>query len=501
MKITRSKTSFVSTVYTATLLLIIIFSGCKCNWEKPLPAPDWRTYLDTAPYSKPPADPYKQMIVWLKPGTTGEQFSQWLKDSIVKNGNFKDLSIRFVCGSCDSSLFLLEGSAVEVYMQGDVAQGGSSSRSKSKVTGESGPTYFSTNLPVHFPEERRDAPQGTVTASTVQYTNSVVTVAVFDTGLDTTITGSSFLYKANDSSCISGGQTGWNFVKGNSNWIDDNAQKHGSTVSKLITNEVERYQKNSVRVLPVKVFGSDGTGDLFSILCGFAYAHNRKVDIINASFGFYESIHKYDTTGKMLADTTSPVLLENFIEHYLTKNNILLIAAAGNKDDAIENAEYNPADSLQKRNLDSVHFYPASLSPKLPNIIAVTTTYKDLVSPSQNFSNKVVDLGVNADFIDQGGRYVFVNPISNTFEPISGSSFAAPVVTGKFIAWHHLYKSLLQQPLTRATRDSIFSILKNKPDPLFMYNLQGLANKINEGKAINKTNNIPANNQGKSFRK
>lgn len=501
MKITGFKTSFVSTLYIATLILIITFSGCKCNWQKPLPAPDWRTYLDTAPYSKPPADPYKQMIVWLKPGTTGDQFSRWLKDSIVKNGNVKDLSIRFVCGSCDSSLFLLEGKAVEVYMQGDVAKGGSSSKSKSKVTGESGPLYFSTNFPVHFPEDHPGAFNGNTFKNNVQYSDAVVKVAVFDTGLDTSLIGSSALYTAVDSACIPGGSTGWNFTKGDSNWKDDNAQKHGTTVSKLITNEVERYQKNSVRFLPVKVFGNDGSGDLFSILCGFAYAHNRKVDIINASFGFYESIHKYDTTGKMLADNTSPVLLENFIEHYLTKNNILLIAAAGNKDDAIENAEYNPADSLQKRNLDSVHFYPASLSPKLPNIIAVTTTYKDLVSPSQNFSNKVVDLGVNADFIDQGGRYVFVNPINNTFEPISGSSFAAPVVTGKFIAWHHLYKSLLQHPLTRATRDSIFSILKNKPDPLFMYNLQGLANKINDGKVINKTNNIPANNQGKFFRK
>ena len=501
MKIAGVKTSFLSTVHIATLLLIIIVSGCKCNWQKPLPAPDWRTYLDTAPYSKPPADPYKQMIVWLKPGTTGEQFSQWLKDSIVKNGNFKDLSIRFVCGSCDSSLFLLEGKAVEVYMQGDVAKGGSSSKSKSKVTGESGPLYFSTNFPVHFPEDHPGAFDGNTFKNNVQYSDAVVKVAVFDTGLDTSLIGSSALYTAVDSACIPGGSTGWNFTKGDSNWKDDNAQKHGTTVSKFIANEVERYQKNSIQILPVKVFGSDGTGDLFSILCGFAYAHNRKVDIINASFGFYESIYKYDSVGKELRDTTSPVLLKSFIEYYLTKNNILLITAAGNKDDAIEDPEYNPVDSLQKRNLDSVHFYPASLSAQLPNIIAVTTTYKDLVSPAQNFSNKIIDVGVNADFIDQSGRFVFVNPINNKLPPVSGSSFAAPVATGKFTAWYHLYKPMLQQPISITMRDSIFSILKNQPDPRFMYNLQGLANKIKEGKVIDKTNNTPATNQGKSSRK
>jgi hypothetical protein len=501
MKIAGSKISFVSTVYITALLFFVIISGCKCNWGNTPPAPDWRTYLDSAPYSKPPADPYKQMIVWLKPGTTGDQFSQWLKDNIVKNGNSADLKIRFVCGSCDSSLFLLEGSAVEVYMQGDVAKGGSSSKSKSKVTGESGPLYFSTNLPVHFPEDRPASQVGNTFKNNLQFTDSVVKVAVFDTGLDTALTGSSSLYTAIDSACIPGGSAGWNFTKGDSNWMDDNAQRHGTTVSKFIINEVERYQKNRVQVLPVKVFGSDGTGDLFSILCGFAYAHNRKVDIINASFGFYESIHKYDTTGKQLPDNTSPVLLKNFIDYYLTKNNILLIAAAGNKDDAIEDPEFDPADSLQKRNLDSVHFYPASLSSQLPNIIAVTTTYKDQVSPAQNFSNKVVDLGVNADFIDQTGRYVFINPINTTLEPVSGSSFAAPVITGKFTAWYHLYKSQLRQPFTTTTRDSIFSVLKNKPDPLFMYNLQGLANKIAAGKVVDKVNNTPTGFQGKSPRK
>lgn len=490
MKMAASGTlPWLSVKNIAMLLLIINISGCDCNRKVPSSTPDWRTYLIESPYRQEKTDPYKQLIVWLKPDSTGEQFSRWLQDSVVKKGNKDDLKIRFVCGSCDSSLFLLEGKAVEVYMQGDVAKGGNNSKSKTKVTGESGPIYFSTNLPVHFPENTKTGGEGKPSSIETKYSDTVVKVAVFDTGLEPGLLGSSsYIYKATDSACMPGANTGWNFTEGNNNWMDNNPQRHGTTVAKFITNEIEKYQQNSIEILPVKVFGSDGTGDLFSILCGFAYARNRKVDIINASFGFYESIHKYDISGKPLADFTSPVLLKAFIDYYLTRNNILLIAAAGNKNDAIEDPEYNPSDSLQKRNLDSVHFYPASLSPELPNIISVTTVYKDKVSPTQNFSSHVVDVGVTADGIDSIGSFVFINPINSSLKPVSGSSFAAPVVTGKFTAWYHLYKPLLRSTaLTNAGRDSIFLLLRNNAVPSFLYNEQGLLNKIKEGKVINKT--------------
>ena len=131
------------------LLLMIILSGCNCG--SPIPK-DWTTYQVKSPYEGEKPDPYKQLIVWLKPGTSRQDFNKWLQDSIVKNEK-NELKIRFVCGSCDSSLFLIEGKGVELYMQGEVANGGTSSKGKPKVTGESGPLYFSTNIPVQFPDE------------------------------------------------------------------------------------------------------------------------------------------------------------------------------------------------------------------------------------------------------------------------------------------------------------------------------------------------------------
>ena len=478
----------LSSIRFAAFLLWIFFSGCRCNHNKQTDrAPDWHAYYKPSKPEK--KDPYKQLIVWLKPGGTNAQFSQWIYDSIIKKGGSEDINISFVCGSCDSTLFLLEGKAVEVYMQGEVAQGGSSSRKRIPVTGESGPVYFGTNLPVFFPDRTLATDRRRADFPKVTYSNAPVKVAVFDTGLDSALVNSYFsLYQSTDSACIPGGNAGWNFIENKSDFSDDNPQRHGTTVTSFITNEAGLYKNNSVEILPVKVFAGDGTGDLFTILCGFAYAQNRKVNIINASFGFYEPLHKYDNNGKALEAFTSPVMLKAFIEHYLTQNNILLLAAAGNKDDAIEDQEYDPADSLQKRNLDSVHFYPASLSPVLPNVIAVTTVYKDLVSPTQNFSDNVVDAGVTADYIDASGNFVFINPVNSSLPPVSGSSFATPVLTGKMAAWYHLYHPLLQgTPITKETRDSIFSLLKTNASPAFLTNVAALRSRIKEGKVIDHT--------------
>lgn len=488
MKISVCKTRIPFPDILFASLLLIAFSGCKCNrGEEPGKAPDWHTYYK--PSNPEKKDPYKQLIVWLKPGATGAEFSQWIYDSLTKKGVNRDITISFVCGSCDSTLFLLEGKGVEVFMQGEVAQGGSSSKKKIPVTGESGPVYFGTNRPLIFPDKTLAAERSRGEFPKVNYSESAVKVAVFDTGLDSALISPYFLwYQSADSACIPGANKGWNFLTGNNDVYDDNPQRHGTTVTGFITNEAELYKKSRVEILPVKVFGNDGTGNLYTILCGFAYAQNRKVNIINASFGFYESLHKYDSSGKQLDELSAPIMLKAFIEHYLTQNNILLLAAAGNKDDAVEDQEYDPADSLQKRNLDSVHFYPASLSPLLPNVIAVTTVYKDLVSPTQNFSSHVVDAGVNADDIDAAGNFVFVNPVNRSLEPVSGSSFATPVLTGKMAAWYHLYSQLLQgAPMTMGLRDSIFSLLKTNASPPFLINIAALHSKIKEGKVINRS--------------
>lgn len=464
----------------AALLLSIIISGCNCNTNTPK---DWTNYVIQSPYEGKP-DPYKQMIVWLKPGTARTDFNSWLQDNIIQRDR-NELKIRFVCGSCDSSLFLMEGAGVELFMQGEVTRGGSGSRTKPKVTGESGPLYYSTNLPVKYPVM---APLGKRTRfpAPPAYSEGEVKVAVFDTGIDTTFIQSEYLYQSSEPSCLSGGDAGWNFADGNNNWADNNPGRHGTTVARLIINEAENNRKGRLSILPVKVFDEQGTSDLYSILCGFAYAQDRKVDIVNASFGYYEPLYKFNEEGKESGELSAPVLLRAFIEEYLTKNNILLVAAAGNKDDDMAAEDGFPADTLQWRNLDSVHFYPASLSAVLPNVVTITTVYKDMVSPSQNFSRHTVDAGVQADGIDNDGHYYFANPLIAGTDPVAGSSFATPVATGKMASWYYLYQDLLTSPMSLNTKDSMFQVLQTQPAPSFLFRLSGLEDKVKEGKTFDR---------------
>jgi len=111
MKIFASKTcSSIINRCIVFILFVIVIAGCNCNRTKLPPPRDWHTYLEKSPYDLPPADPYKQLIVWLKPGTTDTAFNRWLRDNIVKDDTTADLKIRFVCGSCDSSLFYWKAS-------------------------------------------------------------------------------------------------------------------------------------------------------------------------------------------------------------------------------------------------------------------------------------------------------------------------------------------------------------------------------------------------------
>jgi len=229
-------------------------------------------------------------------------------------------------------------------------------------------------------------------------------------------------------------------------------------VASLILEQSMFYKKNPVKILPVKIHDQHGQSGLYNILCGFTYAKERGAQVINASFGYY-ALKRFAADGSALPDSSS-LLLKEYIQYYLTETTgdekpILLITAAGNKDlqndDANEkalftNAGLQPPQNL--RNLDSVYFYPASLAadPELPNVISVTTAELDsnAVSPIQNYSQNIVDLGVDADmvFSDPSGndKYSFKNPrIDRDF--VDGSSYATPIAAGIIASHYNLIES------------------------------------------------------------
>ncbi|HWK05058.1 MAG TPA: S8 family serine peptidase [Puia sp.] len=386
-----------------------------------------------------------------------------MKDSIRVFGEITDSA---ACQNCDSDLLLLSGPGPQAFIQ-QSGSGGSGGSKPGTPGGGGGPAFYCANLSFRVPDLHLDSPYLTnykpVNLPFNKFPNNnknVTTVAVFDTGRDTgSITN--FFVSGVSQTCLldTRSQFGWNFVGNNSNTLDDYPTRHGSVVTRFIVNQVLQYSSNSVispggsvNILPVKIFDSTGKGSLYNILCGIAYAANCGAKVINASFGFYD---RSDTT----INEVAAVMMQNYMRHYLVKNNILMVAAAGN-DNPSEDSIYwaqTGNKSANPRNLDSNFFYPACLvkDKLLKNNLLVVTTVSytsGQVSPLQNFSNGIVDIGVNCDAIIDSGNiqyYSFVNPIQPNdliviggerkfkIHTVTGSSFATPIVTGKIVAYYN----------------------------------------------------------------
>jgi subtilisin family serine protease len=275
--------------------------------------------------------------------------------------------------------------------------------------------------------------------SNLAYNRQPVVVGIFDTGIDP-LTFNSYFYTSSVSSCIvnpgANANNGWNFVAQNSNWGDDYPSKHGTQVTGFVVDQSMKFRENSVNILPIKIHDHNGHAGLFNVLCAFAYASNRGAKIINASFGYYAAKPK---PSSQYPDSCA-LLIKAFVKKYTTDRGILLIAAAGNSGNTYEDT-CRAFVGLDKRNLDQVGFYPASLGAdtNFRNVMAVTTvdTRSSRVSPRQNYSPNVVDIGVQADTVD-GELFLFIKPRLNAGfrSTVEGSSFATPIVTG-IIASHY----------------------------------------------------------------
>jgi hypothetical protein len=360
-----------------------------------------------------------QLMVWRKLGVNDANWA--IRKTNFKNKYGGDFAVTKKCTGCDDALEVWEGTTVQNFITGEVARAATSP--KGSPSGEDDTLYYSLNFIVELPIEKR--PDQYSSANLPPQTSSnfpVITVAVFDTGIDTVIT-TNHTFKV--PACKPGSEKGWNFVAESPNIADDFPVKHGTIVSKYILDEVKANRSgNNVNILPVKIFAPDGTSDLFAVLCGFAYAKKAGAQIINASFGFYYYIDE------------PPAILLKYTETMLTANNIILVAAAGNRIDA-EDAEAAKLGlaGADLRNLDRHYFYPGGLSKFLPNVFCVTTANKTTgaVSPTQNFSNTRVDVGTSPV---PGGGYDFEHPFSPASPRISGSSFATPIFAGKLCSWY-----------------------------------------------------------------
>ena len=407
------------------------------------PYPDWHTYIKIDDeYRVLDGDGLKQLIVYRK-RVSDARFSQWLgeirEEARLKKGT-TEMQIVSMCGHCDNSLLLLIGSAIETFISTEAARSNNPGPTPG-MQGESNAAYYSSNLKIKLPDELLSP----LKANDHHHTHdgpsrTPVKVAVFDTGLVRDEV-ERFLTPINSNPCIRTASQGWNFTEPSNNWHDDNPGQHGSNVTRFIIEQVIHRNGHSVEIIPVKIHNKEGKSDLFSILCGFAYARNMGAKIINASFGYYAPLRASAATSAGFGLT----LFRRFIKDQLTNNKILLVAAAGNLPSPSEIAQIkqaHPRLMIETRDLGKVGFYPASFGRTLKNVIAVTSVDPkcNFVSWTQNFSRCVVDIGVQSD--DPSNCH-FTNP--RTGASIGGSSFATPIATGLIASNYSLFVNDLRK--------------------------------------------------------
>ncbi|NTS43896.1 S8 family serine peptidase [Flavisolibacter sp. BT320] len=241
-------------------------------------------------------------------------------------------------------------------------------------------------------------------------------IAVIDTGIDTTdnqhFTGASFsnfLLPSTAANYSAVGITdpnrinrsryfGWNFMTNNQNIKDDHARQHGTVVTGLLLSQIT---ETAPSIIYLKAFDASGSSDMFTIRCALKFAEKAGAQIINASWGYDDA----EENEALRAAISS-----------LERNNILLVAAAGNNG----------------YNTNTVPHWPGSFSNTsnrgFSNVITVATaTMKGICLPNSNYSGERVDVAVSG----RGDNCSFADVFDGTGQlRETGTSYATAIMTG-----------------------------------------------------------------------
>lgn len=191
---------------------------------------------------------------------------------------------------------------------------------------------------------------------------------------------------------------GWNFYSGNNQVFVGNEDNHGTHSAGTIaaarngSGIAGVCDPAYVKVMVLKTLGTEsGVGTAANVARAIRYAEDNGAVICNLSFGTSKYSEELYQTMK--------------------NSNMLFIVAAGNGDAAGKGYD-----------IDQQAVYPASFG--LDNIISVANLQFDgQLDPSSNYGAKSVDLAAPGSYIlstVSGGRYSYM----------SGTSMAAPMVTG-----------------------------------------------------------------------
>lgn len=193
---------------------------------------------------------------------------------------------------------------------------------------------------------------------------------------------------------------GWNFYHNNNQVFTGSEDSHGThgagTIRANGNNGVGIagiVPGNRVRIMPVKALGGeDGGGSTADLIRAIRYAEDNGAVICNLS----------------LTSTTEDKALYLAMEN----SSMLFVVAAGNGD----------SRTGKGVDIDSIPYYPASYD--LDNMISVANlTCSGSLHSSSNYGAAAVDLAAP-------GSYILSTTPENTYSYMSGTSMAAPMVSG-----------------------------------------------------------------------
>jgi subtilisin family serine protease len=247
---------------------------------------------------------------------------------------------------------------------------------------------------------------------------SNIVVAVLDTGVRYTHQdlAANMWVNPND------GSHGWNVLAGTNDPNDDNGG-HGTMVAGVLgavgNNGIGVVGVAwQVQIMACKCFDQLGNGSISSVITGMDYAQTNGARIINASWGF-----------------TNSLALSNAV-YSLRDSNIIIVAACGNSATDID---LNPT-------------YPASYP--FDNVVTVAaTTTNDTLAAFSNYGATSVHLAAPGDRI-----YSTFAASDSYYYTDSGTSFAAPYVAGAL--------ALMLTKYPAETYQQIISRVLNATDPL-----------------------------------
>lgn len=422
-------------IVVIVLIIAILFFLLKRNKKRKKPEPDKKpdggNNGENPPIPPTEYDDYfekNELIVIYKNGFSPAD-RQKIKDAVDTNNILGTNVQKCSFGDCDSYVELWSGEGIHTIVHAEGVRAGSGLTHQN--VGEDQVARYSLNfkMPLPFDKSYKCSIEDLREISSIDIPDQKrenIIIAVLDTGFFPNDNfDSRFLWtneKPGEGGCYPNDTHGWNFVNKNGNIRDNNPNWHGTLVSYFIINEFLSSSKNFPQIMTLKTHDENGTGTLFNSICAIHYAIEKGATIINASWGFYDN------------EKIGHPYLDELIVKRLQKKGILFVTAAGNKiDDVDADLQNSGVAPSQLRDVKFNNFYPARLNNNNSNnIITVTTNSAETISPTQNYSNQFVDLGVLADVVRKD-RMLFNIP--NTSLAVSGSSYATAICTGKIGAY------------------------------------------------------------------